>query len=131
MNVDELSFQKKNRFLVVDDEQDIREILCALLEDFADNIDQASNGHEAIELINTNNYDLILSDQRMPIKTGLEVLQWMKENQIEIPFIIQTGYEQNDVLKRARELGVFAFLGKPWEEDVLLDVVKSALTKNN
>jgi two-component system nitrogen regulation response regulator NtrX len=131
MNVDELSFQKKNRFLVVDDEQDIREILCALLEDFADNIDQASNGHEAIELINTNNYDLILSDQRMPIKTGLEVLQWMKENQIDIPFIIQTGYEQNDVLKRARELGVFAFLGKPWEEDVLLDVVKSALTKNN
>lgn len=118
---------KKGHLLIIDDEAELREVLIALLEDSAEKIDQAANGLEGIELLKTQSFDAVLSDEKMPKKSGLEVLKWMRENSINIPFIIHTGYGQKEMVQEAEQLGVYAFIDKPWDERALIRTVEEAL----
>lgn len=117
----------KGRLLIIDDEAELREVMIAILEDSATEIRQAANGSEALELLQTEKFDAVLSDERMPKKTGLEVLKWMREHNISIPFIIHTGYGQKEMVQEAQRLGVFAFIDKPWNERQLIQTVERAL----
>lgn len=128
MNTEKLkNFSAKGRLLIIDDESELREILFSLLEDSASEIHQASNGLEGIELLRSLKFDAVLSDEKMPKKSGLEVLKWMRENNLHIPFIIHTGYGQKDMIQEARRLGVYAFVDKPWNEAQLIQTVQNAL----
>jgi DNA-binding NtrC family response regulator len=115
--------------LIIDDEHELREILVSLLEDSADEIHEATNGNEGITLLQTKVIHAVLSDEKMPKKSGLDVLRWMRENGLTIPFIIHTGYGQKDVVDQARRLGVYAFIDKPWDERKLIKTVEEALKK--
>jgi YesN/AraC family two-component response regulator len=115
--------------LIIDDEHELREILVSLLEDSADVIHEATNGNEGITLLQTKVIHAVLSDEKMPKKSGLDVLRWMRENGLTIPFIIHTGYGQKDVVDQARRLGVYAFIDKPWDERKLIKTVEEALKK--
>lgn len=117
----------KGRLLIIDDEEELREVLIALLENSADQILQASNGLEAIELLQTEKLDAILSDEKMPKKSGLDVLKWMRSHNINTPFVIHTGYSQKDIMDEAQALGAFALLDKPWDERSLIRTVEEAL----
>lgn len=121
--------EKIGRLLIIDDEPELRDVLIALLEETAAEIHQASNGLEGIELLKTMTFDAVLSDERMPKKSGLEVLKWMRESGINIPFIINTGYGQRDVVTQAQRLGVYAFINKPWNEQNLIKTVHEALNE--
>ncbi|WP_413586986.1 response regulator [Bdellovibrio sp. HCB274] len=118
---------RNGKLLIIDDEEDLREVLTAILEDSAGQIDTAANGIEGIEKLKSNHYDAILSDEKMPKKSGLEVLKWMRENNINTPFIMHTGYGQKDIIQEAQKLGVFALIDKPWNEKKLIETVKTAL----
>ena len=120
----------KGRLLIIDDEAELREVLIALLENSADEIVQAANGEEGVKLLQSQKFDTVLSDQRMPKKSGLEVLNWMRENGIQTPFIIHTGYGQKDMIQEAQRLGVYAFIDKPWDERALIRIVEEALRSN-
>jgi Response regulator containing CheY-like receiver, AAA-type ATPase, and DNA-binding domains len=113
--------------LIIDDENELREILVSLLEDSAAEIHEACNGIEGITLLQSKKFHAVLSDEKMPKKSGLDVLRWMRENNINIPFIIHTGYGQKEVVDQARKLGVYAFLDKPFDERKLIQTVKEAL----
>lgn len=117
----------KGRLLIIDDESELREILSSLLEDSAGEIHQASNGLEGIDLLKAHSFDAVLSDEKMPKKSGLEVLKWMRESGLTIPFIIHTGYGQKEMVQEAQRLGVFAFIDKPWDERTLITTVERAL----
>lgn len=117
----------KGRLLIIDDEGELREVLAALLEDFTSEIYQASNGLEGIDLLKTHTFDAVLSDEKMPKKSGLEVLKWMRENGIQIPFVIHTGYGQKEMVLEAQRLGAYAFIDKPWDENILINTVKKTL----
>lgn len=117
----------QGRLLIIDDESELREVLIALLEDTTTNIQQAANGAEGIKLLQTEKFDAVLSDEKMPKKSGLEVLKWMRDNHIETPFIIHTGYGQKEMVQEAQRLGVFAFIDKPWNEHHLIQTVQKAL----
>ncbi|WP_291516378.1 response regulator [Bdellovibrio sp. ArHS] len=119
--------EKKGRLLIIDDESELREVLMALLEESAEQITQAANGLEGIDLLKTQQFDAVLSDEKMPKKSGLEVLKWMRENNVNIPFIIHTGYGQKDMVIEAQRLGVYAFIDKPWNERALIRTVEEAL----
>ncbi|KYG62880.1 transcriptional regulator [Bdellovibrio bacteriovorus] len=118
---------KKGRLLIIDDESELREVLMALLEESAGEITQAANGLEGIDLLKTHQFDAVLSDEKMPKKSGLEVLKWMRENNLKIPFIIHTGYGQKEMVVEAQRLGVYAFIDKPWDERKLIRTVEEAL----
>jgi DNA-binding NtrC family response regulator len=100
----------KGKLLIIDDESELREVLIALLEDSAQEICTAANGLEGIDLLKTQKFDAVLSDEKMPKKSGLDVLKWMRENEIHTPFIIHTGYGQKEMVQEAQRLGVFAFI---------------------
>ncbi len=117
----------KGRLLIIDDESELREVLIALLEETVSEIDQASNGQEGIQLLQKKKFDAVLSDEKMPKKSGLEVLKWMRENGVDIPFIIHTGYGQKEMVLEAQRLGVYAFIDKPWDERALISTVEKAL----
>lgn len=99
----------------------------ALLEGTAEQISLATNGLEGIEMLKNSPIHAVLSDERMPKKTGLEVLRWMRENNLDIPFIIHSGYSQKELVEEARRLGVYAFFDKPWDERFLIRTVEEAL----
>ena len=115
------------KLLIIDDEAELREVLVALLEELTPNITQAANGQEGIDLLSTQKFDAVLSDEKMPKKGGIEVLKWCRENGLQIPFVIHTGYGQKEMVQEADRLGAFAFIDKPWDETRLIDTVKRAL----
>lgn len=118
---------QKGRLLIIDDEPELREVLIALLEDICGDISEAANGIEAIEILKTKQFDAVLSDEKMPKKSGLDVLKWMRENGIQTPFIMHTGYGQKEMVREAQELGAQAFIDKPWDEKTLIHTVEEAL----
>ncbi|MDG0817725.1 response regulator [Bdellovibrio svalbardensis] len=115
------------RLLIIDDESELREVLIAILEDTTTEILQAANGAEGIQLLQSHKFDAVLSDEKMPKKSGLDVLKWMRANEIETPFIMHTGYGQKEMVQEAQRLGVFAFIDKPWNERLLIETVQKAL----
>lgn len=117
----------KGRLLIIDDEFELLEVLAAILEGSTSEILRANNGIEGIDLLKTQQFDAVLSDEKMPKKSGLEVLKWMRENGLQIPFIIHTGYGQKDMVLEAQRLGVYAFIDKPWDENSLISTVERAL----
>ncbi|WP_253715998.1 response regulator [Bdellovibrio bacteriovorus] len=117
----------KGRLLIIDDESELREVLTALLEESVSEIQLAANGLEGIDMLKNQKFDAVLSDEKMPKKSGLEVLKWMRENGLQIPFIIHTGYGQKEMVQEARKLGVYAFIDKPWDERALIKTVQEAL----
>lgn len=119
--------EAKGRLLIIDDEFELLEVLAALLEDSTSEIHRANNGVEGIDLLKSQTFDAVLSDEKMPKKTGLEVLKWMRDNGMHTPFIIHTGYGQKEMVLEAQRLGVYAFIDKPWDENKLILTVQSAL----
>ena len=123
----EITTSPRGRLLIIDDESELREVLTALLEESASDIKLAANGLEAIDMMKHEQFDAVLSDEKMPKKSGLEVLKWMRENGLKIPFIIHTGYGQKEIVQEAKRLGVYAFIDKPWDEMTLIKTVQEAL----
>ena len=115
--------------LIIDDEEDLREVLSAILAECAEEIVTAKDGLEACEILATRTFTAILSDQKMPRRTGMEVLKWLRERNDSTPFIIHTGFGNAEMLSEARNLGVFAFVDKPWDEGSLVSTIERALGK--
>lgn len=113
--------------LIIDDEEDLREVLCALLEDVVSEIITCANGAEACAVLEQRSFDAILSDEKMPKKTGMDVLRWLRARGDHTPFIIHTGFGHSDMKAEALNLGVFAFVDKPWDEKHLIQTVTEAL----
>lgn len=120
----------KKKILIVDDELIITRALARALKNEAYDIQIAENGKKGLELIRKTAPDLILLDMMMPEMTGLDVLEKMREEQIDIPVIFMTAYGDFATEKRARELGISVYLTKPFENiDDLLGIIKSYATK--
>jgi DNA-binding NtrC family response regulator len=119
--------QKRGRLLIIDDEAELRKVLVALLEDHILEITQAANGIEGIDLLGRQEFDAILSDEKMPKKSGLEVLKWIRERGLKTPFIMHSGYHHKDTVSEANRLDVFAFIDKPWDENKLIQTVCGAI----
>lgn len=117
----------KGHLLIIDDESELREVLMALLEDSTAKISVASDGVEGIDLLKSGNVHAMLSDEKMPKKTGLEVLRWMRANNIDIPFIMHSGYGKKELVAEAQQLGAYAFFDKPWDERSLIRTVEAAI----
>lgn len=119
----------KDRFtvLVVDDEEDIVDsIHRAFRKDYR--VITATSGEAAVELLNRQSVDLVISDQRMPGMTGDEVLRQARVIQPEAVRILLTGYSDlESLVKCVNEAGIYKYLTKPWEPEQLKMTVSRAL----
>lgn len=119
--------------LVVDDEPLNRDIIEAYLEDEGYELSFASNGAEALEILknNPNVIDVVLLDRMMPVMTGLELLAIMQADggMKNIPVILQTARSTKEDISEGIEAGAYFYLTKPFDEDVLLSMVGSAISE--
>ena len=113
--------------LIVEDDEEILEYLDSLLADQY-KIFHASNGQEAIELIQKERIDLVISDINMPVMDGYALLQKVRyEHQNLIPFLFLTALSKKSELMQALLLGVDAYVTKPFESDELMVRVQALL----
>lgn len=120
-----------SHILVVDDEPINREIIEVYLEDEGYELSFAGDGAEALEVLNSpdNTIDILLLDLMMPIMTGLELLKSIQKDSVlkNIPVILQTARASKEDIKEGIDAGAYFYLTKPFDEDVLLSMVASAV----
>lgn len=118
------------RVLAVDDEEDIRESIKQLLELSLEQVEviTAKDGELALEVLKTGEFDLILTDYKMPNMDGLEFLQKAMVSHPDVPRLMLTAYPDPILAARAvKEAGVGLFIAKPFDMEYLVDVVRSLL----
>ncbi|TDJ58388.1 MAG: response regulator [Nitrospina sp.] len=117
----------KGKIMVVDDEQDVRDVVRLQLEQKGFNILEATNGQEAIDLLRTGdnmvNVGLILCDIRMPKVNGVECIDFLKREAPGVPVVVVTGYPDSDLAASLLKKGVKHYLVKPVEKEKLLAIV--------
>ena len=108
--------------LLVDDEDSIREAVKTILTNIGFDVDSAPDGHQALELFKANNgkYDLIVTDQSMPKMSGVELTQAIRNTNPEIPIILSTGHLGVEEEQGFKDIGITAFIQKPWTADELI-----------
>lgn len=117
--------------LVVDDEQSMREFLRILLEKDGHSVQTAASGAVALDLAASSEFDLVISDIRMPGISGLDLLAEVKKIQPELPVIMITAFASPDDAVRAMKEGAFDYITKPFKIDEIKRVIKSATTRKN
>ncbi|MGA7105052.1 MAG: response regulator [Candidatus Deferrimicrobiaceae bacterium] len=117
--------------LVVDDEQDIRDASERILSRIGYQVQKASRGDEALDILNKNSIDIVLLDLKMPGMDGMEVLARIRERSTEIQVIVITGYATVETAIEAMKQGAYDFIPKPFEPDQLRIVVNRAWEKIN
>ena len=123
------STQPKGRILVIDDEEDIRESLEALLSLEGYSVDMGQNGAEGLKKLEGREYDLVLLDLMMPDRSGMEVLQEMRERDRETPVFMITAYGSTQVAVDALKSGANDYFSKPWDNEKLLIEVERIISK--
>lgn len=113
--------------MVVDDEQNIREIIHEFLTTNGYDVTIAVDGVDALEKVQIEQYELYLVDVYMPRMTGIDFLVKLKEIQPLAVVIIMTGYSSIDIAIRAIRSGAFHYLTKPIQAEELMKVVESGL----
>jgi two-component system NtrC family response regulator len=117
--------------LIVDDEDGQRSILKGYLEKKGYKIFSASSGTEGIKAVQINLIDIVLSDYKMPDKTGLEVLEEVKKMNPEISFVILTAYGTIENAVKAMRLGAFDYISKPVDLDELDLTIERIIENKN
>ena len=118
----------KNRILIVDDDEVVRRSYLRSLESISRNIEDASNGEEALQTMEQNPFDVVLLDLRMPGQDGLSVLRTIKQKWPESEVVIITGYPTVASAKEAVRLGAYDYVPKPVAPQDVISVTDGAMT---
>ena len=111
------------RLLIGDDEPRLLNSLCSILRDKGFEVDGAEDGDAVCQRLRENAYDLVLLDIRMPGKSGLEIMAWLKETGVDAPVIIISGHSDYRIVRQAFKLGACDYLRKPYDVDELIRAV--------
>jgi excisionase family DNA binding protein len=124
---------KQKKILVVDDDFLVRESVKILLGRAGYSITTVPDGKSAVMLSQQQDFNLTLTDMRMPDMDGLETLKAIRKVRAEAgkeirPEIIMTAYEDSRAKSEAETIGVKQFVMKPFERDYFLDVIKQSIS---
>lgn len=122
--------ENKKRILVIDDESIILKVIKLELVEEGYFVDIASDGIEGYEKIEQNEYDLVILDNQMPKKAGVQVLVEIKKNFPDILVIMMTAYGSIDNAVEAMKLGAYDYLTKPFENSELIIKINQAFLVN-
>jgi len=121
---------EKKKILVVDDEQNSREGLTKILIKEGYEVVAAESGETALAEAKKQDFDLIITDLRMPEISGIDVLEQIREKKPDIGVIIVTAYGEVNSYLKAMTLGAFEYLNKPIKLDELRRVINKALNQS-
>ncbi len=122
---------KEASILVVDDEPVLRELFADWFEGVAGAVSTAENGARALEMLDTNKIDLIITDIRMPVLDGIGLLRKVKARGSDTPGVIFISGFADVNMREAYEQGAEALLAKPCEYHDLIDAAKRTLAERD
>ena len=118
---------KKGSVLIVDDEPIVRESLRDWLKDAGYQVATAESGEEALEMIEKQDFSVMVVDIRLPGRTGIDVLREVKAQRPWIKSLIITAYPSADTVSEAKKLGAIDYLIKPVAPDDLERLIRETL----
>ena len=122
----------KHSILCVDDELNILKLLKRLLEGHGYEVVTASSGDEALQILEKQRVDVIVSDQRMPGMTGSDLFRITREKYPQAVRVMMSGYSDFDSLVNAVNEGeIFRFISKPWDQKQFVELVRLALAQQD
>lgn len=118
----------KFNVLVVDDDESIRYMMQTKLHQAGYYVSLAASGSHAIQILQTDKrFDLVLCDLKMSLKSGIDVIRFMKEKGFQIPTIIITGFPERDKIIAAAQLGIMDVMVKPVRHQDLMKLINAKL----
>jgi DNA-binding NtrC family response regulator len=115
--------------LVVDDDSAMREMVVSMLEDQGIHAHAAASADEAIERLTEFDCDVVVSDIRMPGKTGIDLLGQIRELRPDTPVVLMTAFGSIDSAVEAMQAGAFDYVTKPFKRDALLVTLERAFER--
>lgn len=115
-----------SRVMFVDDEEGVRVSWNRYLSEQGFDVSTAEDGERAISRLDQEPVDVVVADLKMPKVDGLQLLEWLHDEHPETRFILLTGYGNDEVERKARELGAFEYLNKPISPETLAAVITAA-----
>jgi excisionase family DNA binding protein len=125
--VDKSADTDRPRILVVDDEQAVRDLLVKALSEEDWDVDTAPDGPTAIECMRGTEYDLLITDLRMPGMDGLSVIREARRKSLDMPVIVVTGNSTEASAIEAINLGVTGYLTKPFRMRRAVEIAARAM----
>lgn len=120
----------KTKVLIVDDQPGIRRLLLEVFTDEGYEVNVATNGNEALEQAKETKPAVILMDMKMPGMDGIDALKELKEIGLAERVIMMTAYGELELVTKAKELGAFAYVTKPFDIIKLCEMVSNFITGN-
>ena len=118
-----------SKILVVDDEESMCQFLSIMLRKDGHEVQTASSGEKALQMIVDEPFDAVITDIRMSGKNGLDVLSGVKETDPTLPVVILTAYASQETAIEAVNLGAYSYIEKPYDVDQLLLTLRRAIEK--
>ena len=120
-----------NKILVIDDEQSMRDFLSIMLKKEGYDVVAAEAGADALKAVQTEIFDLVISDVKMPGLDGIDVLRTVKELSPETVVIMITAYASAETAVEAMKLGAYDYITKPFKVDEIKLIIQKALEKRH
>jgi two-component system response regulator (stage 0 sporulation protein F) len=120
---------KHEKILIVDDDDGVRDMLADFFEVLGYWPIVARNGIEALEMLKQHVVELVISDIKMPVMNGIEMLKRIREAHGDLDVILITGYEPDYSRASVKEAGASDYLTKPFDIAVIERKVKNLLNK--
>ncbi len=119
--------KKIKKILIADDEELIRWSLGKFLEKEGYSVDVVMNGRDALRLLEENNYDVVVTDLKMPDVGGMEILRWLEENEKSPGIIIISTYAPEKLVQETSYTNFLRFINKPFNIADVVNEVKEAV----
>lgn len=117
------------KILVIDDEEIVRTSCLRALQHEGYEVMLAASGTEGLNMLNSDSYELVLLDLKMPDVDGMEVLARIKEQWPDTKVVMITGYSTVETAVQALRVGAYNFIEKPFTPDTLLTAVKEVMER--
>ena len=127
---DQTPSEERTKTLVVDDEEIVRSFLIDVLTDEGYHVAAVASGEEAIKLLTREEFDLIITDIKMPGTDGMEVLRVAKARDPNQNVIVMTGYASTETAVESMKLGAADYITKPFNLDQIKIVVAKTLERS-
>lgn len=126
-----MQFELMSTILIVDDEQSMRDFLSIMLKKEGYDVVAAETGQDALKAVQTEIFDLVISDVKMPGMDGIDVLKTVKEVSPETVVIMITAYATAETAVEAMKRGAYDYITKPFKVDEIKLIIQKALEKRH
>lgn len=122
---------KNIQVLIIDDDEKICQMFKTVLNEEGIDTDYALSGHSAVEMVRSNNYNMLFIDMVMPGINGLQTLEQIRTFNSNIPVVMISGYSVAELLETPKKLGIYESIDKPIYISQIMKVINDIVKRQN